>query len=328
MEVSSFAVAVALTAAAGFAALWWLLHSPYRGVGKAFYARGTGRRFLLTGCASGMGRHLTSVLLRLGHRVAATDVNVNGLRELMRTDGWEDLASSNGGALIVLPLDVCSRSQWDEVLREVDAKWGGLDVCMNIAGFLVPAKIQDATAQDIDTHIDVMVKGPIHGTQLCAALMARRGIHGHIINFSSMAAVGPVSGVTLYAAAKFGCRGFSLAANKDLMCSGVAVTCLMPDALQTPMVDKQLNYEGGAYAFSGKILTVLDLERCMLEYILPDRPVEVWLSPRSEVTALGGLGGVLANVIHSSRAVLFAERKMLEAGLAKQREIKQGTKRA
>ena len=65
-----------------------------------------------------------------------------------------------------------------------------------------------------------------------------------------MAAVGPVSGVTLYAAAKFGCRGFSLAANKDLASDGIAVTCLMPDAMQTPMVTKQLDCDGGAYAFS------------------------------------------------------------------------------
>ena len=152
--------------------------------------------------------------------------------------------------------------------------------------------------------------------------MAKRGIHGHIVNVSSMAAVGPVSGVTLYATAKFGCRGFSLAAAKDLAELGIAVTCLMPDAMQTPMVDVQLNYDGGAYAFSGQILTVQDLERCVLTHVLPDRPVEVWLSSRAEVTACFGFGGMLANVIHSSRAVLWAERAMYQAGLAKQEQLK------
>ena len=62
------------------AILRWLLTAPYRGVGAQYYAKGTSRRFLLTGCASGMGRHLTGVLLKLGHRVAATDVNETGLR--------------------------------------------------------------------------------------------------------------------------------------------------------------------------------------------------------------------------------------------------------
>ena len=41
------------------------------------------------------------------------------------------------------------------------------------------------------------VKGPMHGTQLAAALMTAAGINGHIINVSSMAAVAPVAGVTL-----------------------------------------------------------------------------------------------------------------------------------
>ena len=116
----------------------------------------------------------------------------------------------------------------------------------------------------------------MHGTQLAAAMMARTGTTtgcggGHIINVSSMAAVAPVSGVTLYAAAKYvttialhadraysspclgvnqnyfgeryGCRGFSLAAAKDLAPLGVAVTCLMPDATQTPMVDLQVSWD-------------------------------------------------------------------------------------
>ena len=119
-------------------------------------------------------------------------------------------------------------------------------------------------------------------------------------------------------------RGFSLAANKDLASDGIAVTCLMPDAMQTPMVTKQLDYDGGAYAFSqAEILTVHDLERCVLRHVLPDRPAEVWLTRRAEVGALGGLGGMLANVIHSSRAVLWAERAMYRAGLARQRQINQ-----
>ena len=96
----------------------------------------------------------------------------------------------------------------------------------------------------------------------------------------------------------------------------------MPDAMQTPMVDAQLNYDGGAYAFSGKILTVHDLERSILTHVLPDRPVEVWLSPRQSVAGCCGLGGMLAGVIHSSRAVQMAEKKMMADGLKEQERAK------
>lgn len=188
-----------------FGALQWLLSVPYRGVGAAHYD--TPRRFLLTGCASGMGRHLTGVLLRRGHQVLATDLNDAQLREVAAADGWEALAREKKATLRLRALDVSNRGQWEAALAEVDRAWGGLDVCMNIAGLVIPRKIQDVqNPREIDLHIDVMVKGPIHGTQLAAALMARRGIKGHVINVSSMAAVGPVAGVTLCARQNLGGR--------------------------------------------------------------------------------------------------------------------------
>jgi len=49
----------------------------------------------------------------------------------------------------------------------------------------------------------------------------------------------------------------------------------MPDAVQTAMVDLQLHYEASAMAFSGSILTVQDVEKCVMDHILPNRPVEV-----------------------------------------------------
>ena len=93
--------------------------------------------------------------------------------------------------------------------------------------------------------------------------------------------------------------------------------------LQTPMVDLQLHHDGGAYAFSGDILTLEDVERCVFDEVLPHRPVETWLSPRFGVVGFWGAGGMLANVIHSSRLVGFAEAKMLADGKVRQRALLQ-----
>jgi len=216
---------------------------------------------------------------------------------------------------------VTKKTQWERAIGRVGEEFSGLDVLMNIAGVLVPKKIQDASFRDIDLHIDVMVKGVALGTKIAADLMLETETKGHIINVSSMAAVAPVSGVTLYACAKYATRGFSLAAAKDLAPHGIAVTCFMPDAVQTPMVDLQLNYEGGAYAYSGKILSLDDVERSILRDVLPNRPTEVWLSPRRSVVGCCGIGGMLAGVIHSSRLVQYEEQRMLNIGLHRQQEI-------
>jgi 3-oxoacyl-[acyl-carrier protein] reductase len=50
---------------------------------------------------------------------------------------------------------------------------------------------------------------------------------------------------------RFGCRGFSLCASKDLDPLGVCVTCVLPDAVQTPMADLQLDFDEASMAFSG-----------------------------------------------------------------------------
>ena len=58
-------------------------------------------------------------------------------------------------------------SDWKTGIGEMERQWGGLDVCMNIAGYLMPKKIQDATDADIDRHVDVMLKVPSKRACLC-----------------------------------------------------------------------------------------------------------------------------------------------------------------
>jgi hypothetical protein len=80
------------------------------------------------------------------------------------------------------------------------------------------------------------------------------------------------------------------------------------------MVDLQLHTDQGAMAFSGKILSLQEVETCVLGHILPNRPAEVWLSSRAHVARLGDIFG-------DSRAIRIAERCMKEKGKARQRSI-------
>jgi hypothetical protein len=75
-------------------------------------------------------------------------------------------------------------------------------VCLNIAGFLAPHTVQDATTREVHLHVDVNLKGVVFGTRCVALAMVDRGIKGHIVNMSSLGAVAPVSGVTMYIATK------------------------------------------------------------------------------------------------------------------------------
>lgn len=232
----------------------------------------TPRVMVLTGCASGMGRHLTKALSARGHEVVATDLDEAALTAAASADGWSDQR------VVRRRLDVRSEDDWEAAMGAAAAAFGReLDVLLNIAGFLRPAYVQDFTAKDVDLHIDVNVKGVMYGTRAAARrMMARRA--GHIVNIGSLASLAPVPGLSLYSASKFAVRGFTLAAATELAGHGVAVSLIMPDAVKTPMLDKQVAYKEAALTFSGPgALTVEDIERVVIDEVLPKRPLEVTL---------------------------------------------------
>ncbi len=233
-----------------------------------------GQRFFLTGCASGIGRHLADVLLAAGHEVFATDLDDVALRAHAETRAWP-IARAH-----TRRLDVTQPVAWERVFAEAVRVMGHVDVLINVAGYLLPGYLGDFDADSVHRHLDVNTKGVIFGTHTAARHMLARG-RGHIINIASLAALAPVPGIALYSASKYAVRGFSLAVAQELRPRGVAVTVVCPDAVTTPMLDLQVDYHEAAMTFSGsRFLTVEDVADAILRRVLPKRPLEVYL-PRS-----------------------------------------------
>lgn len=230
------------------------------------------RRFFLTGAAGGIGHHLTTALLTRGAEVWATDVDENGLETLR----GERSAQSHSGKLRTARLDVSDSGAWREVYGRAEAE-GPIDVLLNVAGYLRPGHLADAADEDIDRHFDINVKGVALGTRVAARAMRERG-RGQIINFASMASLAPIPGLTLYSASKYAVRALSLAAADELHPHGVAVTVICPDAVQTPMLDLQVDYDEAALTFSApRILSVEEIGRVVLGRVLEKRPLLVAL---------------------------------------------------
>jgi 3-oxoacyl-[acyl-carrier protein] reductase len=226
------------------------------------------RVFLITGAASGIGKHLAGALAARGHRVVATDLNEAGL------EAWRT-AEGGPGKILPHPLDVTRADAWEKALDAGEQAFGSVDVVMNVAGFLKPGFIHEVDDRAILLHIDVNIRGVVLGTRAAARRMVARGA-GHIVNFGSLASLAAVPGLCLYSMSKFAVRGLSLAAAAELAPFGVAVTVVMPDAVKTPMLDLQVHYREAAMTFSGDApLTVQDVEKVILEKVLPKRPLEV-----------------------------------------------------
>lgn len=227
------------------------------------------RVFILTGAASGIGRHLCGVLAGRGDRVLATDVNAEALEAAAAADKWPP------GLVRTQRLDIRSREQWEAALAAALAAFGRVDVLLNVAGYLRPGNCWELDGGDVDRHFDINVKGLAQGTVVVGRYFVQQKA-GHIVNIGSLASLAAAPGLALYSASKFAVRGFSIACAAELAPHGVAVSLVMPDAVKTPMLDLQVDYPQAALTFSGsKALTVEDIGRVVMEHVLPGRPLEV-----------------------------------------------------
>ncbi len=231
--------------------------------------KSTSRICIVTGASSGIGAELARRLLERGDRVCAADLHAAGLESLQ--------AYGDRDHLIMHHLDVRHPDQWQTMVQHVEYCWGPIDFLYNVAGILRDNWFKDTCAEDVHLHFDINVKGCMFGMQAVLPSMLRQQ-HGHIINMASLAGLAPVPGLSLYSASKFALRGFSLATAMELAPSGIAVTVVCPDAVQTPMLDQQKNREQAALTFSGfRSLEVRDVVDTLIDEIPQKRPMEVIL---------------------------------------------------
>jgi 3-oxoacyl-[acyl-carrier protein] reductase len=234
---------------------------------------GEGRVAVLTGAASGIGRCLAGVLARRGYRLAACDKDLGRLQTAAREDGWPEERVRRRA------FDVRDPKGFEDAIADVRSAFGRLDLMFNVAGYLRPGYAHEAAPEEVDRHLDINVKGVIHGTRAAAAAMVPQG-GGHVVNIASLAGHVPVKGLGLYSASKFAVRGFSLVAAHELRPHGIYVSAVCPDAVKTPMVDLQVDYPEAAISFSNPtLLTPDEVVRVIVDDVLVRRPLEV-LIPR------------------------------------------------
>lgn len=229
------------------------------------------RVVVLSGAASGIGRHLTGLLAAQGDHLLATDLDLVALEATARHDAWPT------ARVHLAALDVRDPAAWRQTIQRAVDTWGRLDLLLNVAGVIQPGLAHAQTPRDIDWHLDINAKGLIYGTQAAAAVMVAQR-RGQIVNLASMAALAAVPGLALYTASKWAVRGFSLAIAQELAPHGVQVSIIYPDAVETPMLDKQLDYEEAALTFSGpRLLTVEEVGRAIIEQAIERGRLEVIL---------------------------------------------------
>jgi len=190
----------------------------------------------VTGGASGLGAATAKALAARGARVAILDMN----KEL----GTALAADLDGHFSTV---DVTDPAQVGAALKNIQDRYGALNILVNCAGIGTPAKtVSKGVPHDpalFAKVIGVNLLGSFNCASQAAALMVSAdplnedGERGVIINTASVAAYEGQVGQVAYAASKGGIVGMTLPMARDLAPNGVRVCSIAPGLFLTPMLE-------------------------------------------------------------------------------------------
>lgn len=195
-----------------------------------------GKRCLLTGAASGIGRATALKLAAEGAELYLTDRNAEGLAETVA-----DARALGAQVPAHRALDIADYEQVAAFGADVHAAIGGptpsMDLVMNIAGVSAWGTVSHLTHRHWESMVAINLMGPIHVIETFVPPMvaARRG--GHLVNVSSAAGLIALPWHAAYSASKYGLLGVSEVLRFDLARHGIGVSVVVPGAVRTPLVD-------------------------------------------------------------------------------------------
>jgi len=151
-----------------------------------------GRRILITGAASGMGRAIAELFVSEGARVALLDLNEEGVTAL-----------ANSLGALACRCDISSAADVSRCVNEAIEYLGGLDGIVNAAGVYLAKMFQNIDADSWNRVITTNLNGPYY--IVSAALPAlRKAPAATIVNIASISAYLPMAGTSVYSASKAG----------------------------------------------------------------------------------------------------------------------------
>jgi NAD(P)-dependent dehydrogenase (short-subunit alcohol dehydrogenase family) len=189
-----------------------------------------GKVALVTGGASGIGAACATALAEAGAAVVLTDIQDDKGQALAGEIG------NAGGKARFLHHDVTREDEWVQVISDVKAAFGRLDVLVNNAGIgLGSASIIDMSLEDFRRQQAINVEGVFLGVKHGMALMRDAGNGGSIINMSSVAGLKGSPTLAAYSATKGAVRLFTKAVALEAVQYKVRVNSVHPGIIETPI---------------------------------------------------------------------------------------------
>lgn len=186
--------------------------------------------WLITGCSTGFGRELARMVLEHGGRAVVTARD---------RDSIADIVAPHGDNAVTMALDVTDDAQITAAVAAAKARFGGIGVLVNNAGYGYQSTIEEGADEAIRAQFDVNVFGLFAMTRAVLPLM-RAARRGHVINITSVAGLAGYPGSGYYAASKHAVEGWSDSLAAEVGPLGIHVTCVEPGPFRTDWAGRSL----------------------------------------------------------------------------------------
>jgi len=189
-----------------------------------------GKRALVTGANSGIGR---AIALALGE--AGAHVAVNWITHPEATDEVVKTIEDAGGTALGVKADVSKPGEVSNMFARLDEEWGGVDILVNNAG------IDGERALGWEAELDAwrkVIEVNLFGAFHCAREALRRMVpqgSGTVLNITSVHEVIAWTGYSAYTSAKAGLSMLTKTLAQEAAPHGVRVLSLAPGAIKTPI---------------------------------------------------------------------------------------------
>jgi 3-oxoacyl-[acyl-carrier protein] reductase len=184
---------------------------------------------LVTGGNSGIGKATALLFAQRGYKVAIAARRADSLAAAQQE-------IEPYGPVLAIPVDVADAYAVNQMVDQVIAQWGQIDVVIHAAGVLFSGTILDTSEEIWDQTIDINLKGTYLVNRAVLRQMVERG-SGSIVNLASDAGITGGRNIAAYCASKGGVVLLTKALALDHARQGVRINALCPGPVATPMTD-------------------------------------------------------------------------------------------